>query len=200
MLRPMTLVTPSTKTTLVLSAGFQPCGFFSARSAVRNLIVDSVKAYDHYGNIHDWASWIAHDDEVPEETPALRSVDTTWAIPTIVIVPGYFGRHAKGPKKKTRPINLRQLYAIYDGECQYCLKKIPYTAATRDHLVPRSKGGGNHDNNIVLSCKKCNAKKSNKFPYYNVYGSEVKPKVLKDIEFSALSEKVKIREEWKAFL
>ena len=195
----MKLVAPSTKTTLVLSAGFQPCGFFSARSTIRNLIVDSVKAYDSYGNVHDWKSWIAHDNEQPDDTPAMRSVDTLWAVPTIVIVPGYFGRHSKHVKKN-RPINLRQLYAIYGGECQYCLKKMPYTAATRDHVVPRSRGGGNSDDNIVLSCKKCNLKKSNKFPYYNIHGSEVRPKILRDIEFSALSEKVNIREEWKTFL
>jgi hypothetical protein len=192
-------VLPSHKTTLVLTAGFQPCGFFSARSAIRNMMVGGVKAYDQYGNIRDWTSWIANDDHLAPENPALRSVDTLWAIPTIVVVPGYFG-HYKNGKKQPRAINLRQLYYIYGGECQYCLRKIPYTSATRDHLIPRSRGGGNNDDNIVLSCKKCNTKKSNKFPYFNIHGSEVKPKMLKDIEFSALSERVAIRDEWKDFL
>lgn len=196
----MTLVSPSFKTTLVLSASFQPCGFFTARSTIKNMMSDSVKAYDSYGNIHNWASWIASDDSVPEDTPALRSVDTLWAIPTIVIVPGYFGRHSKKKQQSSRAINLRQLYHIYGGECQYCLKHIPYSSATRDHLVPRSKGGGNLDDNIVLSCKKCNTKKSNKFPFLNIHGSEVKPKILRDIDFCALSEKVNIRDEWKDFL
>jgi hypothetical protein len=163
------------------------------------MMVGGVKAYDQYGNIRDWSSWIANDDHLSTDNPALRSVDTLWAIPTIVVVPGYFGHYKQG-KKQPRAINLRQLYHIYGGECQYCLKKIPYTTATRDHLIPRSRGGGNSDDNIVLSCKKCNTKKSNKFPYFNIHGSEVKPKMLKDIEFSALSEKVTIREEWKDFL
>ena len=196
----MAPIAPSSKTTLVLNAAFRPCGFFSARSSIKNLMVGGVKAYDSHGNIHDWSSWIANDHHLDESHPALRSVDTLWAIPTIVIVPGYFGHSKKKGKAQARAINLRQLYYIYDGECQYCLKKIPYTSATRDHLVPRSKGGGNADDNIVLSCKKCNTKKSNNFPYFNIHGSEVKPKALKDIEFTALSEKVKIRDEWKLFL
>lgn len=196
----MVPVAPSSKTTLVLNASFRPCGFFSARSSIRNLIVGGVKAYDSYGNIHNWNSWIAHDHNLDDSHPALRSVDTLWAVPTIVIVPGYFGHDKKNGKTKSRPVNLRQLYYIYDGECQYCLKKIPYTAATRDHLIPHSKGGGNKDDNIVLSCKKCNTKKSNNFPYHNIHGSEVKPKALRDIEFTALSEKITIRSEWKLFL
>jgi hypothetical protein len=194
----MIAVDPSTKTTLVLTAGFQPCGFFSARSAIRNLIVGGVKAYDQYGNIHSWSSWIEHDTNLAEDHPSLRSVNCEWAIPTIVVIPGYFGYFAK--KAKPRAINLRQLYGIYAAKCQYCLKTIPYSQATRDHLVPRSKGGGNGADNIVLSCKKCNTKKSNKFPYYNIVGGEVKPKIMNDIEFVSLSNKVNGREEWKTFL
>ena len=193
----MTPVAPKTKTTLVLTAGFQACGFFSARSAVRNMIVGGVKAYDLYGNIHDWDSWIANDEYLVPDHPALRSVDSSWAVPTIVVIPGYFGTFGK---RRNRVINLRQLYYVYDGECQYCLKKIPFTSATRDHVLPRSRGGSNDDSNIVLSCKKCNSKKSNKFPYQNIKGSSVKPKILNDVEFAALSEKVEIREEWKTFL
>jgi len=196
----MVVTSPTTKTTLILTAGFQPCGFFSARSSIKNLMSGSVKAYDRYGNVHNWSNWIANDDCLHEDNPALRSVNTLWAVPTIVIIPGYFGNFSKSRNQKTRAINLRQLYHIYGGECQYCLKAIPYTAATRDHLLPRSKGGGNADDNIVLSCKKCNTKKSNKFPYFNVHGSEVKPKILNDIEFHALSGKVHIRDEWKMFL
>jgi hypothetical protein len=193
-------VPPTRKTTLVLTAAFQPCGFFSARSAIRNLIVGGVKAYDSYGNIHDWKSWIANDTTLDSNYPALRSVNADWAVPTIVIIPGYFGNHKRRGKRRNRTINLRQLYHVYDGECQYCLKKIPYSQATRDHLLPRSKGGGNHDDNIVLSCKKCNTKKSNHFPYFNARGSEVKPKILSDIDFTALSEKVEHRPEWDTFL
>ena len=195
----MKSVIPTTRTTLVLTAGFNPCGFFSARSAIRNMMCGGVKAYDQHGNIHDWKSWIANDDSLAEDHPSLRSVNSEWAIPTVVVIPGYFGHFPKR-KKRNRSINLRQLYHVYDGECQYCLKKIPFSQATRDHLKPRSKGGDNTESNIVLACKKCNSKKASNFPYFNVHGSEVKPKILNDVEFTAIAEKVNLRPEWKAFL
>lgn len=196
----MKIVSPSSKTTLILNGAFQAAGFLSARSAMRNLMVGAVKAYDINGNIHNWDSWIGHDEHITDDTPALRSVDQCWPVPTIVVLPNYFGNTKQRQKRRRRTINLRQLYNIYDGECQYCLKKIPFASSTRDHVLPRSKGGSNADDNIVLSCHKCNNKKSDKFPYLNTIGSEVKPKVLKDAEFTALSEKVQRRDEWKYFL
>lgn len=192
-------VSPSTKTTLVLTASFQPCGFFSARSAIRNLMVGAVKSFGQWGNVYDWENWITYDDMLSDDHPSLRSVSCEWAVPTIVVIPGYFGNHFKN-KKRYRNINLRQLYNVYDGSCQYCLKKIPFSQATRDHVLPRSRGGGNSDNNIVLSCKRCNSKKGSHYPYPNAHGHEVRPRILNDIDFSVMSENVKHRPEWSIFL
>ena len=43
--------------------------------------------------------------------------------------------------------------------CPYCLKQIPLSEATRDHIVPRSRGGKTEPDNIVLCCKYDNARK-----------------------------------------
>jgi hypothetical protein len=195
----MKIVNSTSKTTLLLSGGFQPIGYISARAAMRNIMVGSVKAYDLHGNIHDWASWLRHSTEFPPDYPFLRSVDREWPIPTIEVVPGYFG-HAKSNRKKNRNITLRQLYRIYDGICAYCHKEMPYSAATRDHVYPRSKGGSNDTKNIVLSCKKCNLKKGSKFPYFDIRGAEVKPRVLSDMDFVEITCKVDRRPEWETFL
>ncbi len=52
---------------------------------------------------------------------------------------------------------------LRDGkECAYCnisFKKLE--DITLDHVVPRSQGGTNANNNLVLSCGKCNRKKNN---------------------------------------
>ena len=37
-------------------------------------------------------------------------------------------------------------------------------SATIDHILPRSRGGGNTWENLVCSCVKCNVKKGNKTP------------------------------------
>ena len=196
----MTPVTSNTKTTLLLSGAFQPVGFISARAAMRNLMVGAVKAYDLYGNIRDWGSWIGSTQDLPEDYPSLRSVDYEFPIPTILVIPGYFGSNFNKRKRKKKNISIRQLYRIYDGICQYCHREVPYAQATRDHLFPRSKGGGNEDTNIILACKKCNLKKGSKFPFFDVHGNSPKPRVLSDVDFVKVTEKVKHRPEWEIFL
>ena len=37
-------------------------------------------------------------------------------------------------------------------------------APTRDHVIPRSRGGSNHSSNIVLSCHSCNVQKRARTP------------------------------------
>lgn len=46
--------------------------------------------------------------------------------------------------------------------CHYC--KIKGTGVTKDHIVPRAKGGPNRDWNYVRACEKCNHKKADKWP------------------------------------
>ena len=45
-----------------------------------------------------------------------------------------------------------------DSTCQYCSA----VATTVDHVVPRSKGGGQDWGNLVACCSPCNAKKGNR--------------------------------------
>lgn len=51
-------------------------------------------------------------------------------------------------------------------ECFYCKGPIAArtgraNSATRDHVVPRSRGGGNGRDNIVVACWRCNQVKGN---------------------------------------
>ena len=48
--------------------------------------------------------------------------------------------------------------------CQYCSCNLNAGNATLDHVLPVSRGGGDSWENLVASCKKCNAKKSNQTP------------------------------------
>lgn len=41
---------------------------------------------------------------------------------------------------------------------------------TKDHFIPKSKGGNNHSNNIVPSCGPCNSRKSDSFVTVNNTG------------------------------
>lgn len=54
------------------------------------------------------------------------------------------------------------LLARFGRRCFYCERKVNLRTATRDHVVPRSKGGGDEDENIVLCCGRCNTLKDDK--------------------------------------
>jgi hypothetical protein len=195
----MTPVKPNKKTTLVLTASFQAIGFFNARSAIRTLIGGTVRGVDAEGNIYDWKTWNERAD-FADDTPSLRTTKTEYPVPTIVVIPGYFGNFKEMKKQHTRVSSLRQIFNLYGGVCQYCHKDIKFSLATKDHLLPKSKGGADYDQNIVLACKKCNNKKASKFPFYDIKGSEVKPKILDTVEFIVAADRLTMRPEWESFM
>lgn len=43
--------------------------------------------------------------------------------------------------------------------CWYCGKEMNPTKLTKDHVFPRSKGGDNDMDNIIMVCKTCNSSK-----------------------------------------
>ena len=46
-----------------------------------------------------------------------------------------------------------------NNHCWYCGKELPMSQLTRDHVFPRSKGGCNDMDNIIMVCKSCNSSK-----------------------------------------
>ena len=51
---------------------------------------------------------------------------------------------------------------IKEGDCYHCHKKFSIEELTMDHLIPIVRGGRTGKNNVVVSCKTCNSKKSSK--------------------------------------
>ena len=45
--------------------------------------------------------------------------------------------------------------------CWYCGKEMEPSKLTKDHVFPRSKGGDNDMDNIIMVCKECNSSKGN---------------------------------------
>lgn len=220
LLTQMKLVAPGERTTLLLNRNYQAFGFCSARAAIRHLVTGRIKGMDADGNVLTWdgadldyvqgtgsnygssLSWKEGNVALYNEHPYLRSApnqitgeESKHFIPTIAICSHHFGFH----KRKGENVSLKTLYSIYKGTCQYCLCHIPMAQATKDHVYPKSKGGSNDDFNLVLACRKCNGEKDNIFPYFNVEGTEVKPKKVFSSAFFSL-DAGEIREEWKQFL
>ena len=86
----------------------------------------------------------------------LTSVVTT---ASIIAVKG----EAKGKRKYKIPVLTNsQLFKRDRCICAYCGNKFPEAKLSRDHIMPRSKGGVDTWMNVVTSCKTCNQKKDDK--------------------------------------
>lgn len=77
-------------------------------------------------------------------------------------------KKGSGQFKKRRD----RLFYEQGGVCYYCGRQMhdpylrplprdldPELRPTREHKIPRSRGGSNHDDNVVIACKGCNQAK-----------------------------------------
>ena len=69
------------------------------------------------------------------------------------------------------------------GSCFYCgdgLGGTRHNARTRDHVVPRSRGGANRADNMVLACSWCNISKGSRLhhEWVNHLASQPEPRRL----------------------
>jgi 5-methylcytosine-specific restriction endonuclease McrA len=73
-------------------------------------------------------------------------------------------------RKLSVRLSLENLFLRDLGYCVYCREQLSVRRsttgrwATVDHVVPRSRGGGNSWKNVVLACQGCNVRKDNKTP------------------------------------
>lgn len=173
----MKIAHPDDITTLMLNKNWQAFSICTARAALRHLISGSVKGIDANHNVKSWddgdISWVHQNMAYYEDQPCLRTVHDVWAVPTVVLCNYYYGYK---PRIGVGKITIRKLYQVYGGICQICLKKKPIKQMTKEHVYPKSKGGVADDTNIILTCKPCNHKKGDVFPYHDVEGRELKPK------------------------
>ena len=54
------------------------------------------------------------------------------------------------------------LYGQQEGDCAGCRVHFPYKNLTVDHVIPRSRGGGDNYENLQLLCGWCNSKKGDR--------------------------------------
>lgn len=73
---------------------------------------------------------------------------------------------AKNGGKWIRSAKRHAIYARDGHSCAYCKRHEAELTAEEslqlDHIIPREKGGGNHESNLVTCCSTCNVKKGSR--------------------------------------
>jgi 5-methylcytosine-specific restriction endonuclease McrA len=65
-------------------------------------------------------------------------------------------RYRYSSKGKPTRISLQEIYQRDNGICAGCGFPVDYSQATRDHRIPKSRGGSNKLKNLQLMCRSCN--------------------------------------------
>ena len=119
----------------MLNASFEPLCVVSARRAV--VLVLKEKA------------------EILERNCAeFRSERTSIPAPSVIRLVHY----VRVPYRTRVPLSRRAVFARDGHRCQYCNRG----AENIDHVVPRSRGGTHSWDNVVASCRTCNARKEDR--------------------------------------
>ena len=68
--------------------------------------------------------------------------------------------------KEIRPITKKgKVYYKTNGHCAYCGELLdPFEHWHTDHILPKSKGGGNNLDNLYPACMYCNLRKKDRTP------------------------------------
>lgn len=91
----------------------------------------------------------------------ISSEKEKFRIPCVLRLNYYVKIHSKKMERNFNYPSLKNLLIRDNFTCQYCGKKLTFKNATKDHLIPLSKGGKNTIDNVVSSCKECNSLKAN---------------------------------------
>src|SRR6185436_10495714 len=128
---------------LLLNQTYEPLGTVSVARAVIMTFKDTVTVEEF------------------DSDRVLRSARAEFPVPSVIRRRTYINvrrrREASGMKRL-------RIYMRDKFRCQYCGEKKPVGELTLDHILPRSRGGGNSPLNIVTACMKCNNRKSNRTP------------------------------------
>lgn len=120
---------------LLLNASFEPLCVVSVRRAVVLVLKDKAEI-------------------VSRRSGELHSERSCFPIPSVIRLVHY----VRVPFRSRVPLSRRAVFARDGHRCQYCNRP----AENIDHVVPRSRGGPHSWENVVASCRSCNARKEDR--------------------------------------
>lgn len=144
------------QTCLVLNRAWQAINAISVQSAISQLASGAATALDILGEEQitpvRWDEWLKLP--VRDGDGAIHTARMVIRAPTVIVAVNY----AKVPKKRPK-LGLRGIADRDGGKCQYTGKKLERHEMTLDHVQPRSRGGVDSWENLVLADKTVNQRK-----------------------------------------
>jgi 5-methylcytosine-specific restriction endonuclease McrA len=142
---------------LLLNRFFAPVAVIPARRAMTLLYAGAAHAIDDAGEAFDFSRWCALP--VRRDDDGLGIVGGALRVPRVLHLHDYDRTPESTIRLTRRNLLLRDGY-----ECQYCGARPGLRGLNVDHVVPRSRGGGDTWDNLVISCHGCNLKKGRLTP------------------------------------
>jgi 5-methylcytosine-specific restriction endonuclease McrA len=118
-------------------------------------------------------SLASYDDIVHSESEEIP-------IPAVVILKNYA---RLGRRRPAFSFPTKRNVLIRDGfKCAYCETSLTMGSGTKDHVIPRARGGKDVLDNVVAACKQCNGLKADKSPGEVGLTLKWQPRMLTDEE------------------
>lgn len=168
---------------LLLNASYEPLGVLSATKAVQLLVREVVEP----------ATGVI--------AARFRSPSVTLTVPTVVRL----RRYISAPRRKAG-WSRRGVLDRDDYTCIYCGSRQGQVVNNRllgrqdfsiDHVMPRSRGGGNSWGNTACACKRCNHRKGDRTPHEAGMRMRWEPKIPR-VGYLVITGDVP--ESWKIYL
>jgi 5-methylcytosine-specific restriction endonuclease McrA len=140
-----------------------------------------------------WEEWITLP--IRRQDNAVQTIRGPIRVPTVIVAVNF----AKVPKK--RPKLCAKTIRERDGNrCQYTGKLLKPSEGSLDHVVPRSRGGGDKWENLVWSSKDVNSRKGNRLPHEAGLKLLSVPRAPKELPASALIRNAHDIADWELFV
>ena len=143
-------------TVLQLNRAWMACGTKTVADAIGMVFTGAAKALDvENSQPLTWTEWIRLP--IREQDDVIHSPNMSIRAPRVIIAINY----DKMPKTKPRPTNAN-LRRRYNGKCAITGKVLKPSEGSKEHVIPRSKGGRSDWSNMIYADKKINSQRGNK--------------------------------------
>lgn len=143
---------------LVLNKVWIPIRVITVKRALKLLFADRASTIlaDDY-SVYNWAAWAAKDAK--DDEPGIQTAYRRIRVPEVIVLLRYDKVHRKNIRLTKKNIYIRDRY-----KCQYTGKQMSHKDADIDHVVPRSHGGKNSWDNLVVCSRAINREKGDRTP------------------------------------